>query len=168
MQALELLLDDDTDLAMRREWTTLGRAGLPSQADHTGASNAPHVTLLATDHLPATDDELGAVLRGVFPLPLHLGPVVAFPGRRLVLARLVVADAALLELHAALVGVSRATPSPQTSTGRWVPHVTLARGIPLGDLGAALSLLRAPGLDGSATRLRRWDSVEKQTHPVSC
>ncbi len=166
MQALELLLDDDTDDAVRREWTTLSRAGLPSQADHTGASNAPHVTVLATDHLLVSDEELGEALSGALPQPLRLGPVVALPGRRLVLARLVVADAALLALHAALVDGSRATPSPLTTPGRWVPHVTLARGIPMGDLGAALSLLRAPGLDGSATRLRRWDSVERQTHPV--
>jgi 2'-5' RNA ligase len=167
MQALELLLDDETDEAVRREWTTLRRAGLPSQADHTGASNAPHVTMLATNQLAATDDELGAAVAGAFPLTLHLGSVVAFPGRRLVLARLVVADAALLELHAALVAAARATPSPHTTTGRWVPHVTLARGIPMDELGAALSLMRAPGYDGTATRLRRWDGVEKQTHPVS-
>lgn len=166
MQALELLLDDATDDAVRREWTVLSRAGLPSQADHTGASNAPHVTVLAADELPATDEELGAAVAGVLPLTLHLGPVVAFPGRRLVLARLVVADAALLGLHAALVTAGRGAPSPHTTPGRWVPHVTLARGIPMDDLGAALSLLRAPGLDGTATRLRRWDSVEKQTHAI--
>ena len=167
MQALELLLDEETDDAVRREWSTLRRAGLPSQADHTGASNAPHVTMLATDRIPATDEELGAVVAGAVPLTLHLGPVVAFPGRRLVLARLVVADAALLELHSALVDAGRATPSPHTAPGRWVPHVTLARGIPMDELGAALSLLRAPGFDGAATRLRRWDSVAKQTHPIS-
>ena len=166
MQALELLLDEETDDAVRREWSTLRRAGLPSQADHTGASNAPHVTVLATDELSASDDELGGSLAGVLPLPLRLGPVVAFPGRRLVLARLVIADAALLCLHAVLVDTSRAAPSPLTVPGRWVPHVTLARGIPMGDLGAALSLLRAPGLDGSATAVRRWDSIEKQTHAI--
>jgi 2'-5' RNA ligase len=166
MQALELLVDDDTDDAVRREWSALSRAGLPSQADHTGATNAPHITLLATDELPARDEELAAALSGALPLALRLGPVVAFPGRRLVLARLVVADAALLELHSAVVTASRAVPSPLTTPGRWVPHVTLARGIPMGDLGAALSLLRAPGLDGSATRLRRWDSVAKQTSAV--
>lgn len=166
MQALELLLDAATDDAVRREWAVLHRAGLPSQADHPGASNAPHVTMVATDQLPVTDEELGAVVDGSLPLTLHLGPVVAFPGRRLVLARLVVADAALLALHASLVDAGRATPSPHTAPGRWVPHVTLARGIPMDDLGAALSLLRAPGFDGVATRLRRWDSVERRTHPV--
>lgn len=166
MQALELLLDGDTDDAVRREWITLARADLPSQADHPGATNAPHVTMLATDEIAASDEELGAALAGMLPLPLRLGPVVAFPGRRLVLARLVVADAALLALHAEVVRASGAVPSPLTTPGRWVPHVTLARGIPMGDLGAALSLLRPPDLDGSATGLRRWDSVEKQTHAV--
>ena len=46
--------------------------------------------------------------------------------------------------------------------------MTLARGIPLDDLGAALSLLRPPGVDGTATRLRRWDGVAKQTSDVPC
>ncbi|KGN41482.1 2'-5' RNA ligase family protein [Knoellia aerolata] len=168
MQALELLLDDDTDDAVRREWLTLSRAGLPSQADHTGGTNAPHITVLATDDLPASDEEVGASLTGLVPVTVRLGPVIAFPGRRLVLARLVVADAMLLQLHATVVAASRAAPSPLTTPGRWVPHVTLARGIPMGDLGAALSLLRTPGLDGSATRLRRWDSVERKTYPVHC
>ena len=149
MQALELLLDEETDDAVRREWSTLRRAGLPSQADHTGASNAPHVTVLATDELSASDDELGGSLAGVLPLPLRLGPVVAFPGRRLVLARLVIADAALLCLHAVLVDTSRAAPSPLTVPGRWVPHVTLARGIPMAGTGP-----RPRCVAGTASRSR--------------
>ena len=168
MQALELLLDADTDDAVRREWATLGRAGLPNRADHTGASNAPNVNAARHRSPPRHRRGLGAALKGVLPLELHLGPVVAFAGRRLVLARLVVADPALLALHAAVVQASRATPSPHTTTGRWVPHVTLARGIPMDELGAALSLLQSPGVDGAATRVRRWDSVAKQTHPIPC
>lgn len=168
MQALELLLDDGTDETVRGEWDALSRAGLPSQADHTGASNAPHVTLLAADELPATDEELSGALSGSLPVALRLGPVVAFPGRRLVLARLVIADAALLELHGAVVRASRCVPSPLTAPGRWVPHVTLARGIPPDGVGAALAVLRAPGASGTATRLRRWDSVLRQSHDVPC
>lgn len=167
MQALELLVDGETDAAVRREWSALSQAGLPSQADHTGATNAPHITMLATDELPAPDDELAIAMAGALPLPLRLGPVLVFPGRRLVLARLVVADVALLQLHATVVAASRAVPSPLTTPGRWVPHVTLARGIPRGDLEAALALLPSPGRDGSAMRLRRWDSVARRTFPVA-
>lgn len=158
MQALELLLDRDSDDAVRREWAALREAGLPSQAEHTGETNAPHVTVLAAERLPATDEELAASLVPLLPMPVRLGPAVAFPGRRIVLARLVVADRALLHLHATAVRVSGAEPTPLTSRGRWVPHVTLARGIPADRVGEALALLRAPGHDGTATVLRHWDS----------
>ncbi len=158
MQALELLLDPGTDDVVRGEWALLGDAGLPSQADHTGETNAPHVTVLATERLPAGDDELAAALSPLLPLPVRLGPAVAFPGRRVVVARLVVADAALLHLHASAVAASGAEPTPLTSPGRWVPLVTLARGIPAERVGEALALLRAPGHDGTATVLRHWDS----------
>ena len=166
MQSLELLLDEESDEAVRREWLTLSRAGLRSQADHTGPTNAPHITVLATEDHPAPDDEMGSELAGLLPLPLRLGPVIAFPGRRLVLARLVIVDRTLLELHASVVRAARVAPTPLTTPGRWVPHVTLARGIPMDDVGPALSLLRAPGLDASVTRLRRWDSEAEQTHDV--
>ncbi|MFK9307191.1 hypothetical protein ACJEJT_24100, partial [Escherichia coli] len=44
--SLELVLDEAADAEIRREWTLLDEAGLPSQAQHTGASNRPHITLL--------------------------------------------------------------------------------------------------------------------------
>lgn len=158
MQALELLLDPETDDVVRREWAALHQVGLPSQADHRGETNAPHVTVFATEHLPATDIDLAAALSPLLPLPVRLGPAVAFPGRRVVVARLVVPDADLLHLHAAAVAASGAEPTPLTNPGRWVPHVSLARGIPTDRVGEALALLRAPGHDGTATRLRHWDS----------
>lgn len=163
MQALELLLDDDTDAVVRGEWAALRENGLPSQADHTGETNAPHVTLLATERLPVTDEELGSVLAPLLPVPVRLGPAIAFPGRRIVLARLVVVDTLLLRLHEAAVSASRAEPTPLTAPGRWVPHVTLARGIPPDRVGEALSLARAPHHDGTATLLRHWDSDAKRT-----
>ena len=144
MQALELLLDDDTDVVVREEWATLRDSGFPSQADHTGATNAPHVTVLATEHLPVDDEALGSALATLLPIAVRLGPAIAFPARRIVLARLVVVDPALLRLHEAAVSASRAEPTPLTAPGRWVPHVTLARGIPLDRVGEALSLTRAP------------------------
>lgn len=163
MQALELLLDDDTDAVVREEWAALRDSGLPSQADHTGETNAPHVTVLASDSLPATDDGLATALRPLLPVPVRLGPVIAFPGRWAVLARLVIIDSLLLALHDAAVSTSRAEPSPLTAPGRWVPHVTLARGIPLDRVGEALALVRAPGHDGTATLLRHWDSDARRT-----
>ena len=165
MQALELLLDRATDEAVRRDWESLRRAGLPSQANHRGETNAPHITLLATELLPAADDELRSALSVLLPLHLALGPVVTFPGRRLVLARLVTADIALLDLHSAAVTASGAAPSPLTERGRWVPHVTLARGLRPEDMGTALSLLGS-GTTGTAVTLRRWDSEARQVHQL--
>ncbi|KRE42939.1 2'-5' RNA ligase family protein [Knoellia sp. Soil729] len=163
MQALELLLDDDTDAVVRAEWAALRESGFPSQADHTGETNAPHVTVLAADHLPATDDEIGPALASLLPMPVRLGPAIAFPGRRIVLARLVVVDLRLVQLHDAAVRVSGANPTPLTAPGRWVPHVTLARCIPPSRVGDALALLRVPGHDGTAAVLRHWDSDARRT-----
>lgn len=162
MEALELLLDHDTEQGVRCDWESLRRAGLPSQANHKGETNAPHITLLATELLPAADDELRAGLTGFMPLTLRLGPLVAFAGRRIVLARLVIVDDALLDLHTAAVGASGAVPSPLTQPGRWTPHVTLARGIRAEDVGIALSLLGSGDTDAMAATLRRWDSDARQ------
>lgn len=162
MEALELLLDDDTDEDVRRDWERLRAAGLPSQANHQGETNAPHITLLATDVLPATDNEIRAALVGHLPLAIGLGPVVTFPGRRIVLARLVLVDPALLDLHAAAVRASAAVPSPFTEPGRWTPHVTLARAIRAEDVGTALSLLGSGAADGRAVTLRRWNSATRE------
>lgn len=162
MEALELLLDDGTSDAVRLEWEALRAAGLPSQANHRGETNAPHITLLATDVLPATDDALSAGLAGLLPLRIRLGPVVTFVGRRLVVARLVVANVDLLALHDAAVSASDAEPTPFTRTGEWTPHVTLARGLSAEEAGKALSLFGPSALEGSAVTLRRWNSVTRQ------
>lgn len=167
MQSLELLLDPDTDATVRAEWTVLREAGLPSQADHTGVSNAPHVTLLVTEHLPTTDADLAPELEPMLPLRVRLGPVVAFPGRRLVLARLLLVDEPLLRMHATAVDRSGATATPLTARGRWVPHVTLARGIPEEDAARALALRWAPDLEGTVTQVRRWDSTARETFAVA-
>ncbi|HYN29439.1 MAG TPA: hypothetical protein VES95_06165 [Dermatophilaceae bacterium] len=47
LHALELVLDASSDADVRADWQALRQAGLPSQADHRGASNRPHVTVLA-------------------------------------------------------------------------------------------------------------------------
>ena len=45
MHALELLPDDAGRDVVRRDWQALRDAGLPSQLDHRGATNSPHVTV---------------------------------------------------------------------------------------------------------------------------
>ena len=48
MFSIELVLAGAADQAVRDDWASLVRAGLPTQARHTGASNRPHLTLALT------------------------------------------------------------------------------------------------------------------------
>lgn len=162
VQSVELLLDDATDAAVREQWAALAAAGLPSQADHLGASNRPHVTLGVAQQVPAEAEAALAALLDAVPLPVALGGALVLGGPRGVLARLVVPSAELLALQArvaALVGTEIA----HTAPGRWTPHVTLARRLDDDQLGAALAVLgRGTELVGTAVALRRWDGVARQ------
>jgi 2'-5' RNA ligase len=160
VQTVELVLDAETDGAVRRAWEVLAAAGLPSQARHTGTTNRPHVTLAVASQIPAAVE--APLVRAVsgLPMPLRLGGFVCFAGRRRVLARLVVPSAELLRLHAAVAQVVAHCPglSSQLLPGRWTPHVTLARGLTAPQVGAALEVLadRAE-LVGAAVAARRYD-----------
>ena len=171
MQSVELLLDPATDAAVRAEWAALSSVGLPSQADHRGETNAPHVSVLVAETFPG--EGALAATASALPLAVRLGAPVVFGGRRLVLARLVVVDQALLDLWSAVTdALGGATgSSPHTVPGRWVPHVTLARGIPPDGLATALAALGpegagVPELVGEATALRRWDPVVRRAWTV--
>lgn len=101
MHSIELLLDPVTDDAVRQEWHALREADLPSQATHTGATNAPHLTLLARSSIDGSrDDDLRRVFAEL-PLVVEFGGLVVFgrPPRGFVLARLVVVTPRLLRLH---------------------------------------------------------------------
>ena len=80
---------------------------------------------------------------------------------------------ALLDLHTAVWSAvaGAADPSPHTVPGRWVPHVTLARGIPAEEVATALGTLGrerggVPELVGEAVSLRRWDSDSRRAWTV--
>ncbi|KQZ89921.1 hypothetical protein ASD62_12040 [Phycicoccus sp. Root563] len=173
MQSVELLLDPATDAAVRAEWAALSTAGLPSQADHRGETNAPHVSVAVAGAFPGAAEELLTAVAAGIPVPVRLGAPVLFGGRRVVLARLVVTDRALLDLHTAVWSAvaGAADPSPHTVPGRWVPHVTLARGIPAEEVATALGTLGrerggVPELVGEAVSLRRWDSDARRAWTV--
>jgi len=161
IQSLELTLDDAADAAVRAEWHALAAAGLPSQAHHRGASNRPHVTLLVRASLPVP-----ASVDGI-PLPLLLGsPVVLGAGDRRTLARLVVPSRELLGLHRALHdAVGPGDDAPFTTPGEWTPHVTLARRVPLADLGHALALVGG-GIPATAIGARHWDPATRTVTEV--
>lgn len=170
VQSVELLLDVVADSLVRDQWAALSAAGLPSQADHAGASNAPHVTVGVAD---AIDDAAEARLTsaaGSFPMRLQLGPLVLLGGGRVVLARMVVMTPELLALHAAVCEALSDCPGPSDylQPGQWVPHVTLARRLKPDMLPHALEVLAARAdpatpVQVEAVALRRWDSTARRT-----
>ena len=80
MHAIELLPDDAGCDVVRRDWQALRDAGLPSQLDHRGATNSPHVTVVAAPALRTEDEERAVELVAV-ALAAHLEPGHRVPGR---------------------------------------------------------------------------------------
>lgn len=187
MQSLDLLLDPEADAAVRTLWRRIAEAGLPSQADHRGASNAPHVTLLTRPSIPLDPPRSprGAAA-GALPLPIVLGaPLVLGQGARRAVALLVIPSRELLQLHAEIVGgtgpdglgvggagsddsdpdgagdLDHGRPSLE-APGRWTPHVTLARGVPRDAIAQVLAAIDPLAeIAAVATTLRHWDSATR-------
>jgi 2'-5' RNA ligase len=142
-QSLELLLDDDLEAAVRREWAALAAADLPSQARHTAETNRPHITLCVASAIPPyVETALKAALTGRLPIDLRLGGLLCFPARdaTVVLARAVVPNVELLELQAICAALYAGLPGDgqRTQPGGWTAHVTLARDIPVEQVGKAI------------------------------
>ncbi len=168
VQAVELTLDRTSDDRVRAEWAALQEAGLPSLADHTGATNRPHVTLHVRDAMGTAAEERLLPVAQRLPLDLWVGSVVLFHARRRwVLARQVVVDRALLDLHEAVADAVGGGGSPLTLVGRWVPHVSVARGVRDEQLPEVLALLATtPPYAATALRLRRWDQDRREAWDV--
>jgi len=153
MHALELLPDDAGCDVVRRDWQALRDAGLPSQLDHRGTSNSPHLTLLAAPALRPQDEERAVELVGAsMPVEVRVAGVALLGGSRVSLVRVVdVPDElvrAVLDLRAEVPGVQHPG---------WLPHVTLARRVPRADVAAALELLGHDDASLRMTTMRRWD-----------
>lgn len=168
-QSVEGVFDEATDAEVRRRWAVLAEAGLPSQASHRGQSNSPHLTLSVAERVPAEVEQslvdLAAGPESGLPLACRLGPLVLLGGRRLVVAHLVVPSQPLLglQLAAAALMADGEGVSDLVLPGRWTPHVTLARGVDRGRLGAVVDALgRLDELEGAITSLRRWNPVERR------
>ena len=109
VHALDVTFDRTDDDRVRAEWRALQDAGLPSLARHTGASNRPHLTLTCRDRVdPAAEAALPTV-DGLLPLALQLGDRAAVPRQAAggSLARHVVVDRPLLDLHDTVAGRAR-------------------------------------------------------------
>lgn len=173
MHSIELLLDPASDAAVRDEWRVLSAAGLPSQGDHAGTSNAPHVTLVARPGLdPAADPRL-LPLSAALPMPAELGGLLLFgaPPRGLVLVRPVVVTTGLLSLHTLVhETLGGAGDVPHTTPGRWTPHVTLASRLTPEQVARAVEALAEADAPSSRAVelavLRRWDPSTKTIVPL--
>ncbi len=171
VQSVELLLDEAADDWVRSLWGALLAANLPSQARHTGSSNAPHVTLTVRERIaPAEDAALAGLTAAALPLPLPVSGILVFPGRRATVALGVVVGPELLALHADVSRVldpsSRAY--PHLAPGSWTPHLTLATRVEPERLGDVLTVLTAAGAgspppQAAAVAVRRWDNQARRT-----
>ena len=168
VQSLELTFDRRADEVLRAQWQALRDAGLPSMARHTGPTNRPHVTVDPATRSSPRPRRPWPPWRCGYRWSLRIGGLLLFHGRRRwVLARHVVVDRPLLELHAHAQAVLGPDSSPLTARGRWVPHLTLARNIQDEQLPEALKIVSAaPPLVATALRLRRWDSEEQRAWDV--
>ncbi|WP_238439516.1 2'-5' RNA ligase family protein [Microbacterium sp. JZ31] len=155
--SVELLLDAETEAAVRAEWAALASAGLSSLAAHTSASNRPHITLLVRTELAALD---AIAARPTFDVRLG-APLLFGAGDRRVLARSVVPSEELLALHHAVHDAAGpGADAPHTAPRSWTPHVTLARRVRIRDLEHALEVVGGD-LHGTARALRRWDAATR-------
>jgi 2'-5' RNA ligase len=164
-QSVELLVDAESEAVVLGEWARLAEAGLPTeQRGAPSPTHRPHVTLWAGRAVsPEVDAALPALVAGL-DLPLLLGSMLVFGPRRgqVVLVRQVVASAALLELQAQVARRCGAEPDSHFTPGRWSPHVTLARRVPVEQLGAVVATLGTlPDLEATTGTCRRWDGDAK-------
>lgn len=162
LHALELVPDEAGLEALRRDWEALRAAGLPSQLDHTGASNTPHVTVVSAPDLPdAALDVATARLGGLLPVRARVAGVLLLGGARVTVARaLDLDDDVVRRVLAVRVQV------PDRAHLGWLPHVTLARRVDRADVPRALAALDAldrpdggpqAEVEVRLTELRRWD-----------
>ncbi|MGI3785566.1 MAG: 2'-5' RNA ligase family protein [Janthinobacterium lividum] len=164
-QSVELLLDAEAEALVLGEWARLAEAELPTeQRVEPSPTHRPHVTLWAGRTIPAeVDADLPALVAGL-ELPLLLGSLLVFGPRRgsVVLVRQVVASAALLALQAQVADRCGTEPDSHFAAGRWSAHVTLARRVPVEQLGLVVATLgEVPDLTSTSRVCRRWDGTVK-------
>jgi 2'-5' RNA ligase len=160
VHSVELVLADDAERAVRANWSSLTRSGLPSQGRHTGASNRPHLTLALTATVTEPVQRRLAAIAGDLPVELTVGALLVFGNRRFILSRLVVPNGALLGLQQRVLAALD-EPVDRHGTfraGAWTPHTTLGRRFTAGQLASAVTALgHLPAVSGRADRLRLWD-----------
>lgn len=151
LHAFELVPGAAGREAVSNDWQALRDAGLPSALDHQGATNTPHLTVLAAPVLPS-DDLAAQLLGSLLPIRARSAGVLLLGGQRLTVARALDVDDSLV---AAVLHLRRDVPGLQHRG--WLPHVTLGRRIPRALAGVALDALGWADVEVVLTELRRWD-----------
>jgi hypothetical protein len=168
VHSVELVFERDTEEAVRHIWDALREAGIPSQAP----ASRPHVTLTVAERIDPEVDVLLTSLNERFPLPCVVGAPLLFGRSQLILTRLVVPTAELLDVHAEVhrLVLPHAHPGPMANSlpGQWTGHTTLARRVGGHQLGRALRVAGRPSeIKGGFVGLRRWDGSAKREYPIS-
>jgi hypothetical protein len=166
VHSVELVFDQDTEAAVRLVWADLVAAGIASP----GPKSRPHTTLTVAERIDAEADASLAPLVDRFPFPCRIGAPLLFGRSRVVLARLVVPSAELIDVHAEVhrLCLPHLHPGPMENVlpGHWTPHVTMARRVDPDQVGRALQIV-GKEMAGSVVGLRRWDGDEKLQYPIS-
>ena len=138
---------------VRRDWQALRDAGLPSQLDHPGRTNAPHVTVVSAPDLPDDVVDLARVRLGsVLPVRARAAGLLLLGGERLTVARAVDIDDDVVRRVLAV----RVHVMDRRHAG-WLPHVTLARRLDRASAQRAVDVLGHDDVELVLTTLRRWD-----------
>ncbi|HET7666899.1 MAG TPA: 2'-5' RNA ligase family protein [Mycobacterium sp.] len=167
VHSVEIIFDPDTEETVRHIWDGLREAGIPSQAP----ASRPHATLTVAERIDPEVDELLRPLAVRFPLPCRIGAPLLFGRSQLILTRLVVPTAELLDLHAEVhrLCVPHQQPGPMANSlpGQWTAHVTLARRLHGSQLGRTLRIAGRPSeIVGQVRGIRRWDGNAKREYPL--
>jgi 2'-5' RNA ligase len=166
VHSVELVFDRDTEAAVRQVWAGLTDVGIYGQVP----ASRPHATLTVAERIDAEVDASLAALVSRFPFPCRIGAPLLFGRSKLVLARLVVPSAKLMDVHAEVhrLCLPHLHPGPMANVvpGRWTPHVTMARRVEPDQVGRALAIV-GHEVVGSVVGLRRWNGDEKLEYPIS-
>ncbi|RCW40985.1 2'-5' RNA ligase superfamily protein [Halopolyspora algeriensis] len=171
-RTIELLPGPGLDAALRRLWWLLLEAGLPSQARHTHASNRPHATMTRCELDQRTLDSVLAEAGQWLPATAPLGEM-RFLGRgeRQALVVSIRPVPWLTALHRQVherVSAANGTPHPLHRPSRWVPHVTLARGLDSSRRRSAMrSLVGTHVTEQEWVGVRSYDEADRSIAEVS-
>lgn len=159
LHSLELMPDEPGQEAVRRDWQRLRDAGLPSQLDHRGATNAPHLTVVAAPAIPdEAVDVARARLRSLLPVQARAAGLLVLGGAKVTIARAVDLDDDVVR-RALAVRVQ----VPDRAHVGWLPHLTLARRVDRADVQRAVDVLGHEDVVLTLTELRRWDPDKGHT-----